>query len=201
MNQASTTFSSYDYDNSGYDFQSMDRELGSMSMGGASSNKSAEMKIPHIKSSCTSAEEEDEDIIALRKDPDSTELATKTKRSLSPEGSKIQDCNSNKDCEANYFKDGNGNEHAKGDELMLRKNTVDQNSMRSTSAAIEIDILTNEYSNTGTSLESGEANREGDRLRGIRAGESYFAGIRKKSSRHLNESNQQVRVGKIQCYC
>ncbi|KAL2536354.1 uncharacterized protein Fot_17745 [Forsythia ovata] len=191
LNQASTTFSSYDYDNSGYDFQSMDREPGSLSTDQASSRKSAEMKIPHTTSSCTSAVEQDENIMAIRKDPDLAELATKRNRTIPPEGSTSPDRNSDKYSEVNHFADGNGNEHAEGDEVMPSKNTEQQDSMKSTSAATEIDILTNEYSNTGTSLDSGEGSREGDRLRGNRAAQSYFAGI-KKSFRHLNESNQPV---------
>ncbi|CAI9781522.1 unnamed protein product [Fraxinus pennsylvanica] len=172
LNQGSTTFSSYDYDNSGYDFHSMDREQGSLSTGQASSSKFAEMKTPHTTSSRTSAAEEDENIFAIRKDPDSAEPASKRNRSLPPKGSTIQD------------------------EVIPSKSTAEQNSMKSTSAATEIDILTNEYSNTGTSLESGEGSREGDRLRGNRVAESYFAGIMTESSRHSNESNQLAEQGK-----
>ncbi|CAA2934282.1 Hypothetical predicted protein [Olea europaea subsp. europaea] len=168
LNQASTTFSSYDYDNPGYDFQSMDREPSSSSTGQASSSNFAEVKIPHTTSRSTSAAEEDENIIAIRKDPDSAELASKRNGPLPPDGSTIQD------------------------EVIPIKSTAEQNSMNSTSAATEIDILTNEYSNTGTSLESGEGSREGDRLRSNRAAESYYAGIMRKNSRYLIESNQPL---------
>ncbi|KAL0397982.1 UNVERIFIED_CONTAM: protein trichome birefringence-like 25 [Sesamum calycinum] len=126
LNQTRTTFSSDDYDNSGYDFHSMDRETRQMSpehQGRA--NRSSEIKSRNSLSTYTSEAEEDrESLRSRRKDSSSIDLSTKDKGPPPP---------------------------------------------------------------AGTTFDSGEASREGDRLRVSRAADSFYT---KKSSKDSNRSTE-----------
>ncbi|KAI8023053.1 Protein ENHANCED DISEASE RESISTANCE 4 [Camellia lanceoleosa] len=133
-NQPSMNFSSEDYDNSGYDFQSLDREVISSSTGmGFRSSKSEEMR-SHHSSSPYSPEDED-----------------------SPEGNGNQSGRS---------------EQEKGEP---KKDTSRQNSLKDASLATEMEVSFNEYSNTGTSLESGDASRDEIQPALNKRGQSFFA--------------------------
>ncbi|KAL2490279.1 Protein of unknown function (DUF3133) [Abeliophyllum distichum] len=195
LKQGTTTFSSEDYENVGYDFQSMDNEFGSLSTREETSSKSAEMKSFHAASSYTSEVEEYFDhSTATRNDSKSAEMATKGKDPPPPAGSPLQEYfeYSNKYHVANRFGDGNTSVRSERDKALPNKSTTWENSMKDSSSATEIDISSNEYSNTGTSLDSGDASREGDLLRRSRAAESFFAGIIKKSFKDFGRSNQTV---------
>lgn len=194
LNRASTNSSSDDYNNSGYDFQSMDRELGAVSAGLGSSIKSADTRSPHSTFSSPSEKEKNLDIlITTRKNLNSSEQPVKGKKSPSPAGSPLQDyCNSsNKNHVANNFEDGNRSGRSEREKLIPKKTISRQNSMKDASAT-EIEISSNEYSNTGTSLDSGEASREGDQMRANKAAESFFIGMIKKSIRDSNRSSHDA---------
>ncbi|KAL2233812.1 protein ENHANCED DISEASE RESISTANCE 4 [Sesamum indicum] len=193
LNQTRTTFSSDDYDNSGYDFHSMDRETGQISpehQGRA--NKSTDIKSRNSLSTYTSEAEEDrESSHSRRKDSSSIDMSTKDKGPPPPAGSSLQDYfeYSNKYQAANRPGDGNRREPSEHDRLLPNKTTARQIS-RKDSSATEIDLSSNEYFNTGTTFDSGEASREGDRLRVSTAADSFFAGIMKKSSKDSNRSTE-----------
>lgn len=191
LKQATATFSSEDYENVGYDFQSMDNEFGSLSTREETSSKSAEMKN-------FEAEEYFDHSTATRNDSKSAEVATRGKKPPPSAGSPLQDYfeYSNKYHVANHFDDGHISVRSERDKPLPNKSTTWENSMKDSSSATEIDISSNEYSNTGTSLDSGNASREGDRLRRSRAAESFFAGIIKKSFKEFNRSNQTVELEK-----
>ncbi|XP_022895846.1 protein ENHANCED DISEASE RESISTANCE 4-like isoform X1 [Olea europaea var. sylvestris] len=191
LKQATTTFLSEDYENIGYDFQSMDNKFRSLSTGEETSSKSAEMKN-------FEAEEYFDHSTASRKDSKSAEVAIKGKEPPPPAGSPLQDYfeYSNKYHVANHFGDRNISVRSERDKPLPNKSTTWENSMKDSSSATEIDISSNEYANTGTSLDSGDASRESDRLRRNRAAESFFAGIIKKSFKEFNRSNQTVELEK-----
>ncbi|XP_027115386.1 uncharacterized protein [Coffea arabica] len=188
--QASINFSSDDYDNSGCNFQSMDREFGPLSTGPGSSIKSADIRSPHSTFSSSSEKEENlENLTAIRKSLNSSELPVKGKLSPPPAGSPLQDYfdYSNKYNAANRLGNATRSGHFEEEKSISKKTITRQNSMKDASAT-EIEISSNEYSNTGTSLDSGEASREGDQMRANKAAESFFAGMIKKSFRDSNIS-------------
>ncbi|KAL3536732.1 hypothetical protein ACH5RR_000098 [Cinchona calisaya] len=188
-NRSSINFSSEDYDNSGYDFQSVDRELGSVSTGVGSSIKSADMRSPHSTFSSSS----EKAVTSIRESSTSSEQPAKGKISPPPAGSPLQDYfdYSNTYHAANRFGDGNRSGRSECEKVIPKKPISRQNSMKDASAT-EIEISSNEYSNTGTSLDSSEASREGDQIRANKAAESFFAGIIKKSFRNSDRSNDDA---------
>nr|GMD61905.1 protein ENHANCED DISEASE RESISTANCE 4 [Ipomoea batatas] len=201
INQPSTIFSSEDFDNSRYDFHAMDEEHRSLSTGQASSVKSMEVRSHRSKSSSMSAEEGNlvaSAATAINSNP--VELPMKDKVSPPPAGSPLQDhfdystkYNNNT---ANRFENGNLSGRSSPDKMMLKKNSSRQTSMKDVSVATEMDISSNEYANTGSSLESGESSK-GDRLNSNKTTESFFAGIAKRSfkSKHVaGEERSNVSV-------
>lgn len=202
-NWGSMDFSSDDYDNSGYEFQSMDQKPVSSSTGqGLSSNQSGDMRSLHSTISCTSGDEDNPDtLISPRKEANSaelpmesnsTELPIEANPSRPPSGSPLQEHfeYSNKYNVVNRFGKGNRSGRSEQERVMPKKVSARQNSMKDAAVATELDISSNEYSNTGTSLESGDMSREEDQLRLKKGGASFFAGIIKKSFKDGYRSNQ-----------
>lgn len=189
---ASTDFSSNEYDNSGYDFQSMDTEVVSSPTGPSLSlNKSAAMRSLHSTSSCTSGDDDtSRGLIASKDEPKVAEVATKPNPFPPPSGSPLQD---HFDYSTKYNRAGIGNRSGRSEAKKVMpplKTASRQNSMKEVT---EIEIPSNEYcNNTGTSQESGDVIREEDQMRGNRGGESFFAGIIKKSFRDFSRSSQNV---------
>ncbi|KAK4418542.1 protein ENHANCED DISEASE RESISTANCE 4 [Sesamum alatum] len=193
LNQTRTTFSSEDYDNSGYDFHSMDRETGQVSpQHRGRANKSTEIKSRNSLSAYTSEAEEDrESLRSKRKDSSSIDLSTKDKGPPPPAGSSLQDHfeYSNKYHGVNRPGEVNRREPSEHDRLLPNKAAARQ-ILRKESTATEIDLSSSEYyNNTGTTFDSGEASREGDRLRVSRTADSFFAG--QDSNRSTETSEQE----------
>ncbi|KAG9448402.1 hypothetical protein H6P81_014530 [Aristolochia fimbriata] len=69
-------------------------------------------------------------------------------------------------------------------------NTSRQNSVKDVSVATEMVCSYNDYPNSGISQDSGEVGQEEDRPRISKGGESFFAGIIKKSFKDFGRSNQ-----------
>ncbi|KAI5647152.1 hypothetical protein M9H77_33157 [Catharanthus roseus] len=182
-NRASMNFSSEDYDNSGYDFQAMDRELGSISTGQRSLNESGD-----IRDSSSSDEEDNvERSPAAVKDSQPVDLPVEKASPAPPAGSSLQECfeYSNKYHVVNRLGDGSRNGHSEQEKAAPKKITLREDSMKDGSAT-EIEISTNEYlPNTGTSLDSGEVNKEGSN----KTSDSIFAGIMKQSFGNKSNSN------------
>lgn len=190
LSQTRTTFSSEDYDNSGYDFHSMDREVVQMANRQGRDNKSTETRVRHSTSTYASEAEEE---TPARKDSSSADLSREDKGPPPAAGSSLQDYfeYSNK---YKVAKDsGEGNRSGRSElEQVLPNKTAARQVMRKESTATEIDIPSNEFSNTGSTFESSEATRDGDRLRGGRGG-SFFAGIMGsfKDSHRSEEAGKQ----------
>ncbi|XP_060218457.1 uncharacterized protein LOC132645476 isoform X1 [Lycium barbarum] len=187
-NRPSMTFSSEDYDTSRYDFHAMDQELRSLSTGHGSSIKSAEMRSLCSTSSRSSREEDDLNKTAATMEKSDSQLPMKGKESPPPAGSPLQEYfeYSNKYHVANCLDHGSRSTRSDAEKLMQKKTTLQQNSTNDLAVATEIDIPSNEYGNTGSSLGSGESSK-GDQLKATK--DSFFSGIIKKSFKEFSRSD------------
>ncbi|KAL7239042.1 hypothetical protein ACSBR2_005023 [Camellia fascicularis] len=195
-NQPSMNFSSEDYDNSGYDFQSLDREVISSSTGqGFRSSKSEDMR-SHHSSSPYSPEVEDspEGLNAQGEESKSAELPAKANLSPPPAGSPLQDHFDYSNIYRKVNRIGNGNQSGRSEQEKgePKKDTSRQNSLKDASLATEMEVSFNEFSNTGTSQESGDASRDEIQPALNKRGQSFFVGIMKKSFKDLSRSNQTI---------
>ncbi|KAG6725595.1 hypothetical protein I3843_02G031300 [Carya illinoinensis] len=191
MNRNKANFSSDDYDESDYNFQSIDVEPVSLSMGmGSNSNKAGEMGSFHSSSPSPSEDESGPEVLIASKD-NSTQQPTRVILSPPPPGSPLQehfDHSSNNNV-VNRFAKGNRSSRSDQEKVKPSKATSRQNSLKEASHATEMDVSFNDYTNTGVSQDSGDANREDDRPRN-KGSESFFANIIKKSFRDFSRSNQ-----------
>ncbi|KAL1535964.1 protein ENHANCED DISEASE RESISTANCE 4-like [Salvia divinorum] len=176
--QTKTAFSSEDYDSSGYDFHSMDKEV---SRPGRDS-KPIETRLRHSTSTYASdAEEETQDFASA------ADISREDTGPQPPTGSTLQDYFEQPYLESNAFSDSHSNKYrvvkdsAEGNrsgrsergvvDRSLPSKTGAKQILRKESTATEIDISTNEFSNTGSTFESSGASRGG------RGTGSFFAGI------------------------
>ena len=199
MNRTYANFSSDDYDNSGYDFQSMDREPVSLSLGpDLNSTKPQEMQSFHSSSPSTSEDENSPEVpIATREVTNSVQHPIKTTLSPPPAGSPLQehfDYSSNNHLVNRY---GKGNRSSRSDQEKVKPNKISsrQNSLKEASLATEMEVSFNDYSNTGISQDSGDGTRVDDQPKANKGGDSFFANI-KKSFRDFSRSNQTDDRGK-----
>ncbi|KAJ4950826.1 hypothetical protein NE237_027658 [Protea cynaroides] len=81
------------------------------------------------------------------------------------------------------------------EKVVLNKVTLRQDSLKDASVATEMEVSFNEYSNTLMSQNSGEASKEEDQPRVSKGGESFFAGLIKKSFWDFSRSSQTVENG------
>lgn len=190
---ASTDFSSEDYDNSTYDFQSMDIKVASPSADHGFSDKD---------------EDSSSHLIARRKMSGSSEPPMTKNPSPPPNGSPLQD---HFDYSKKYVLNhrlgiGKKSGRSEPDKLDQEKTTLDkekiisrQNSVKDlgNETEIEIEISSNEFSHTGTSQDSGEGSRGEDQMRLHKRGESFFGGIIKKNFRDHSRSKQTVEEERI----
>lgn len=188
-NRPSMTFSSEDYDTSKYDFHAMDQELRSLSTGRGSSLKSAEMRSLCSTSSRSSREEDNLNKFAATMEKSDSELSMKVKESPPPAGSPLQEYfeHSNKYHVANRLDHGNRSARSDAEKLMQKKTTSEQNSTKDLAVATEMDIPSNEYGNTSSSLGSGVYSKEGDQLKSTKA--SFLSGIIKNSFKEFTRSD------------
>lgn len=186
MNMSSANFSSDDYDVSGYDFYSMDREPVSLSVDQhLNPNNVQKMGTFHSSSSSTS---EDENVQEVK---ESCRQPPRAVVSPPPPGSPLQehfDYSSNTHAVDRF---GRGNRSSRSDQEKIKtsKAASRQNSLKDASVATEMDVSFNEYSNNGVSQDSGDASREDNQPRN-KGGESFFANIIKKSFKDFSKSNQ-----------
>ncbi|XAR53977.1 hypothetical protein NMG60_11028945 [Bertholletia excelsa] len=191
VNQASTNFSSEDFNNSGYDFHSMDHE-------GFCSGKSVDMRSPHSTSLYCSEDEGNNDYNSLDacEKPNSAELAAKANPSPPPAGSPLQDYfdYSNKYHAVCRIGKGNQSGRSERENVEVKKVSSRQNSMKDVSLATETEVSFNEYSNSGTSQEFGVGSkgRREYQPRANKGGQSFFGGFIKKSFRDFSRSNSNT---------
>ncbi|KAI8023300.1 hypothetical protein LOK49_LG03G01096 [Camellia lanceoleosa] len=162
---------------------------------GFRSSKSEEMR-SHHSSSPYSPEVEDspEGLNAQGEESKSAELPAKANLSPPPAGSPLQDHFDYSNIYRKVNRIGNGNQSGRSEQEKgePKKDTSRQNSLKDASLATEMEVSFNEYSNTWTSLESGDASRDEIQPALNKRGQSFFVGIMKKSFKDLSRSNQTI---------
>ncbi|KAL8138441.1 hypothetical protein V2J09_004442 [Rumex salicifolius] len=178
-----------DYDNSGYDFRSMEKEPNSSSdRHDFNSSKSEELRNnTHLLSSSTSEDE----VFA------GNEMAMKAESFPPPPGSPLQEHfdHSTKFRAVNRCGKGNLSSRSDQERVLPCKNTVRQNSLKE-SLATEMDLSLNEYANTGIPHDTADTSGEEDLPKHKKGVDSFFAGIIKKSFRDFSKSSQTAENGK-----
>ncbi|KAG9132539.1 hypothetical protein Leryth_008458 [Lithospermum erythrorhizon] len=161
-NRDSLTFSSEDYDHSGYDFQSMDREpiprltnqqVFAESAGTIGITSTSEEVAAHNP------------FAASRRSSSPTESSMKGKPPPPLTGSSLQELfeYSNKYHRGNHFK--NGNRISYQEILMPNVTASREKYIKDVSEATELELSSIEYGNTESSLDSGVPRKQGDQLR------------------------------------
>ncbi|KAJ9681258.1 hypothetical protein PVL29_020235 [Vitis rotundifolia] len=199
VNQYSENFSSVDYDNSAYDFQSMDREAGSVPTDQGLNSRKPE-RVQNLRSSPSMPENEgsQEGLIAPREVDNPLERPKKAVLSPPPAGSPLQehfDYSSN-NLALNSFGNGNQSSCSDREKVISSKAISRQSSVKDVSLATEMEVSFNEFSNTGVSQDSGDASREHDHPGINKGGEPFLAGIIKKDLRDSSRPNQTIEQGR-----
>ncbi|KAG9155859.1 hypothetical protein Leryth_004107 [Lithospermum erythrorhizon] len=193
-NRASmTVVSSEDYDHSGYDFQSLDREVVPQTIHQPDFTKTAQEKSLDLMAASSSTSEDEatlDPMAASLKRSNTSELPMNAKSTSPASCSSLQEYleYSNKYDRGGRFGKGNRSRRSDPESSVPDKTTSRQNSMKDASEATEIDISTNEYGNTVTSLDSGEPSKEGDQLKAKKA--AFLSAFIKKSFKD-SKSNQK----------
>ncbi|KAF8380095.1 hypothetical protein HHK36_027565 [Tetracentron sinense] len=188
--------SSDDYDNSGYNFQSIDTEPILLSKDQRLNLCESQNMRGFLSSySSTSEDEESPDsVIAQREVSKSAELPLRANGTPPLPGSPIHEHFDYSSSNHAVLRSGKGNRSKRSDQEkgIPNNGTSRQNSVKDESVATEMDVSFNEYSNTCFSQDSEEVSKEEHRQRISKGGESFFAGLIKKSFRDLSRSNQKV---------
>ncbi|KAK8494651.1 hypothetical protein V6N13_032177 [Hibiscus sabdariffa] len=163
-NRISANFSSDDYDHSGYEFQSMDREPVAVPTDQAlNSVRPQEMQSIHSSSPSISEDVNSQDIIlASREEVNSVQQPIKSILPRPPAGSPLQEHfdYSTNNLSVNRFGKGNGSSHSDRENVLSNKATTRQSSFNEASLPTEMEVTSNEYSNTGISQDSGDATNQ-----------------------------------------
>nr|KJB09683.1 hypothetical protein B456_001G156300 [Gossypium raimondii] len=185
-NQISANFSSDDYDHSGYEYQSMDRESNALSMGKALNS----VKARDMQSICSSSPSISEDENSPnREEVNSIDQPIKSILAPPPAGSPLQehfDYSTNNRA-VNRFGKGNHSNHSDQEIVVSNNGTTRQSSFKEASLPTEMEVAFNEYSNTETSQDSRDGIEEDDQPKMTRGGESFFANINFKESSKYNQ--------------
>lgn len=197
VNRDSTNFSSDDFDNSGYEFLSLDRKQAPLTAcHNLSLSNSQEMEGLHSTSPSISDDEHSPDgLIGLR---DLVQQPINAAESPPPPGSPLQKHfdHSSHNHVVNRFGKGNRSSRSDHEKVLPDKAILRQNSLQEASLATEMEVSFNECSDTGVSQESGDASREHDQPRSNKGNESFFMNIIKKSFKDLSRSNQSDEHGR-----
>ncbi|XP_038700391.1 protein ENHANCED DISEASE RESISTANCE 4-like isoform X2 [Tripterygium wilfordii] len=193
-NQFSADFSSDD-------FQMMDRKPILMSrVQDPDSRKPQDMHTFRSSSLTTSDDENSPEFLTSPTEViNSVQRPIKTSLSLSAPDSPLQDpvIYSANNHSVNRFGKGNQSSRSDQEKDVINKATVRQNSMKETSFATEMEVSFNELSSTGVSQNSGDADREDEKSRINKSGESFFMNIIKKRFRDLSKSNPTDERGNV----
>ncbi|TYI19394.1 hypothetical protein ES332_A07G161700v1 [Gossypium tomentosum] len=194
-NQISANFSSDDYDLSGYEFQSMDREPNALSMGKALNS----VKAQDMRSICSSSPSISQDENSPNREKvNSIDQPIKSILAPPPAGSPLQehfDYSANNRA-VNIFGKGNHSNRPDLEIVVSNNGTTRQSSFKEASLPTEMEVAFNEYSNTGTSQDSRDGIEEDDQPKMTRGGESFFANIIKNNFKDSSKYNQIEERGK-----
>ncbi|CAK7348756.1 unnamed protein product [Dovyalis caffra] len=190
INRINAIFSSDDYDNSGYDFQTVETDPIGHHL---NSTNPQETQSFRSSSPSTSEYENSPDIlIAPREVINGVQQPIKASLSPPPPGTPLQqhfDYSSNNHA-VNRFGKGNRSSRSDHERVITNKANTRQNSMKEASLATEMEVSFPDYSNTAVSQDSGDAGREDSQSRNNKGGDSFFANIIKKSFKDFSRSHQ-----------
>ncbi|KAH8488792.1 hypothetical protein H0E87_024428 [Populus deltoides] len=189
INRINANFSSDDYDNSGYDFQTVETDPIGHHL---NSTNAQETQSFHSSSPSTSEYENIPDILIAP-----INGAQQASLSPPPPGSPLQqhfDYSSNNHA-VNRFGKGNRSNRADHERVITNKANTRQNSMKEAPVATEMEVSFPDYSNTAASQDSGDASREDSQSRN-KGGDSFFVNIIKKSFKDFSRSHQTDEHGR-----
>lgn len=184
------TFSN-DYDESDHKFSPTDKK---------SNSGDSEKQLDPLSSTSSLSEDDRtaENILSRKHDssPSAESPLTKVK-SISDHDSSPKECP--EDLVANRFYKLNKSRRAEEEKASIARSTSQQSSVKDASVATVIDVPVNEFSNSYISQDSVDTSRE-DIPKVKKGGESFFAGLIKKSLRDFRKSNQVAEVGGSQVF-
>ncbi|GLT79741.1 hypothetical protein SLA2020_512180 [Shorea laevis] len=186
VSRIAANFSSDDYDNSAYDFQSMARDPIPLSAGQDLNSVNPQELQSFGSSSPTSTSEDGNSpnvLTASRKNVNPVQMPVKPTLTPPLPGSPLQD---HFDYSSNNYvvnRSGNGSRssHSDQEKVVSNKITTQQNSLNEASLATEMEVLSMEYANSGICQDSGDATREDYQSKTKKGSESFFSNIIKKS--------------------
>ncbi|KAF8412141.1 hypothetical protein HHK36_000097 [Tetracentron sinense] len=186
-----------DYDDSGYNFQSIDTEPILLSKD-QRLNLSESEKMQGFLSSYSGTSEDEESldsVIDQREVSKSDELHLKVNATPPVPGLPLHE---NFDSSNHALRFGKGNTSTRSDKekVILNRGTSRQHSVKDASVTTEMEVSSNAYSNSGFSQDSREVSKEEHQPRISKGGESFFASLTKKSFRDFFRSNQTVENGR-----
>ncbi|XP_043714760.1 uncharacterized protein LOC122663115 isoform X2 [Telopea speciosissima] len=198
-NGASMNSYSDDYDNSDY-FKFTDAEHALLAEDHRL-NLSESMKVNDLLSSSSTPSEDEESpdsVITKRELSNAAKLPLQANVTPVVPGSPLRGHSDHASSNhvVNKLERGSRSKRLDQEKVVLNKVTFRQDSLKDASVATEMEVSFNEYSNAGMSQDSGEASKEEYQPRVSKGGESFFAGLIKKSFRDFSKSNQTVDNGK-----
>ncbi|GAB4844572.1 hypothetical protein Ancab_037970 [Ancistrocladus abbreviatus] len=195
----SSSFRSDDYDNSGYDFQSIDKDPNSSdNCQGLNSSKSEELQnLCSLSPSSSENEDFPDDFVSRHGENNAPEMPVKITLSPPPSGSPLEE---HFDYSSKYHavnRCGKGNLSSRSDQerVITNKSTLRQNSLKE-SLETEVEISPNDYPNTGATQDTADASTEEDQTRSKKGVDSFLAGLIKKSFRDFSRTTQHMENGK-----
>lgn len=188
-----------DYDNWGYNFQSIDTEPDILSKDHRFNLSDSEKREGHpYSSSISSEDEESPDSVIVQRVSNPVDFPVNDDASPPHSRSPLRDYSSNH--AVSRFGKGNRSQRTNQEKVVLNKVTSRQNSLKDASVATEMEVSFNEYLNTGLSQDSVEASQEEDRPKINKGSESFFAGFIKRSFKDFSRSNQNAENGRINVF-
>ncbi|CAK9163040.1 unnamed protein product [Ilex paraguariensis] len=194
-NAGATNSISNDYNNCRYNFQ-LTTEPSLLLRDQRSNLSEAEKKQgPHSSSSSFSEDKQSPDCMIVRKDVShSAELPL-----LDSPLQEQPDYSSSSNVVSRYEKRSKSL-RIDQEKVILDRTTSRQNSVKDAPVATEMDVSFNDILNSGVSQESLEISKEDDRPRINKGGESFFAGLIKKSFGDFSRSSQSHQNGRSNVY-
>ncbi|PON82470.1 putative zinc-ribbon domain [Trema orientale] len=190
LNANGTSSCSDDFKNSGYNFQLTDTEHNSPVEDEKLNLDESEKRWGHSSSpSISSREEENRDCVPAWEDAsESAEMPLKSAFCSTPPRSPAWQESESPKHSISRYKLGNRSKRTDHDIMVSSRISSQNNSVKDTSEATELDVSFGEYQNHTMSQDSAEINKE-DRFRFSKGSDSNFVGFIKKSFRDFSRSN------------
>ncbi|KAJ4955472.1 hypothetical protein NE237_012255 [Protea cynaroides] len=200
-NEAGTNSYSDDYDNSNY-FKFTDPEHSLLAEDHRSNLSESEKVHSLLSSSSSPSDDESSDSLITRREMSNTTQAALMENMTPPvPGSPLQEYHDHPPVHVvSKLEKGSRSIRLDQEKVILGKVTFRQDSLKDASVATEMEVSFDENLNTGLSQDSVEASKEKDQPRVKKGGESFFAGLVKKSFRELSRSDQTVENGKANVF-